>query len=426
MPREILLPELAESVVEGEIQKWLVAEGDRVALDQPLVEVMTDKATVELPSPCAGVLWKLLVREGQVVPVHAPIALLLEEGESAETATAATAASGTAPRPDGSLFKPSEHREAIKNPFLASRTRATPVARRMARELGVDLGRVTGSGPLGRVRVEDVEAAAGRAGAARGGDVAGFPPPVPYHTPKGYQHLEERKPLRGLRRAIARQMVASHLYTVRTLVVDEADFTALGELRARRRAEAESQGVRLAYLPFLFRALGHALERFPELNCSLDERTQEIVFKRYCNLGMAVATEDGLVVPVVRDVRAKSLLALARETQDLAQRAQQRRLTPEELTGSSFTVTSIGKVGTLFSFPIINVPDAAILGVHTIKRRPVGLEESDGAGEQVAIRSMAYLSRSFDHRLVEGATAATFLQELIRLLERPDQTALEA
>src|SRR5439155_1434373 len=169
-----------------------------------------------------------------------------------------------------------------------------------------------------------------------------------------------------------------------------------------------------------------ALERFPELNCSLDERTQEIVFKRYCNLGMAVATEDGLVVPVVRDVRAKSLLALARETQDLAQRAQQRRLTPEELTGSSFTVTSIGKVGTLFSFPIINVPDAAILGVHTIKRRPVGLEESDGAGEQVAIRSMAYLSLSFDHRLLDGATAATFLQELIRLLERPDQTALQA
>jgi len=361
MLKEIVLPELAESVVEGEIQRWLVAVGDRVAKDQPIVEVMTDKATVELPSPMAGVVQKLLAREGQVVPVHTPIALILVAGED-ETAGPESHAA-----PDASLFKPSEHEETIKNPFLTPRGRTTPIARRTA-----------------------------------------FPAPPAYRSPPGYETREERIPLAGVRRAIAKQMALSHLHTVRTLVVDEADWSALGAIRGE-----------YSYLPFVLRAVARALVRFPALNSSLDERAQEIVLKRYYNLGVAVNTEAGLVVPVIRDVDTKTVPVLAGEIESIARRAREGGLTPAELEGSTFTVSSIGNVGTLFSFPIINVPDAAILGVHTIQRRPVVVEE--GGREQVVVRDMVYLSLSFDHRLVDGHAAASFLRELIDLLEHPHQ-----
>jgi pyruvate dehydrogenase E2 component (dihydrolipoamide acetyltransferase) len=235
--------------------------------------------------------------------------------------------------------------------------------------------------------------------------------------------LEERVPIRGVRRAIVDQMVASHLHTVRTLVVDEVDMTNLRQLRERLKPLGEARGVRLTYLPFIFRALAIILEKFSLLNSSLDEQRQEIVLKRYCHLGLAVSTDAGLMVPVVRDVGTKSLLTLAGEIEDLANRARQGKLAPAELVGSTFTVTSIGNVGTLFTFPIINVPNAAILGVHTMKRRPVVVEEN--GKEAVAIRDMLYLSLSFDHRLIDGATAAAFLQELIGLLQQPEQLSTE-
>lgn len=419
MPKEILLPELAESVVEGEIQKWLVAEGDTIAKDQPIVEVMTDKATVELPSPYAGVVHKLLVREGQVVKVHAPIAVVLEAGESAPATIPETPRpeAATAPAPDASLFKPSEGHSPIKNPFLARRVRATPAARKIAKDRGIDLASVVGSGPYGRIRVSDLDRTAPAPRASSG------PPALPYHSPAGYEHLEERVPIRGVRRAIVDQMVASHLHTVRTLVVDEVDMTNLRQLRERLKPLGEARGVRLTYLPFIFRALAIILEKFSLLNSSLDEQRQEIVLKRYCHLGLAVSTDAGLMVPVVRDVGTKSLLTLAGEIEDLANRARQGKLAPAELVGSTFTVTSIGNVGTLFTFPIINVPNAAILGVHTMKRRPVVVEEN--GKEAVAIRDMLYLSLSFDHRLIDGATAAAFLQELIGLLQQPEQLSTE-
>ena len=415
MTREILLPELAESIVEAEIQRWMVAVGDRVTKDQPIVEVMTDKATVELPSPWTGIVEALLVAEGAVVPIHAPLARLAVEGDAP-----ASAADPPEPARDASLFSPSETRETIRNPFVGARPRATPAARRVANDLGVDLGTVPGSGPAGRIRTADVRTAAG----ARDPGGPRLPPPAPYRTPAGYEDRETRVPLRGLRRAIAQQMTASHLHTVRTLVVDEADVTALGAARDRMQPAAEAAGVKLTYLPFVLQALAAVLDRFPALSSSLDAETQEIVLKRYCNLGIAVATEAGLMVPVVRDVKGQSLLALAATVTDRARRAREGRLTPEELTGSTFTVTSIGNVGSLFTFPIINVPDAAILGVHTAKRRPVA-RVVDGV-ERVVVRDMVYLSLSFDHRLVDGFEAATFLQAVIRLLEDPDRLALEA
>ncbi|MCS7058711.1 MAG: 2-oxo acid dehydrogenase subunit E2 [Meiothermus sp.] len=454
MPKEVVLPELAESVVEGEVLRWLVNEGEPLKKDQPFVEVMTDKVTVELPSPYEGVLLQKLVKEGEVVPVHTPIALIAEPGEAAALMPQTSAPSvqaqeersivepGPVAEDDGaslSLFKPDGKPEQVKNPFTRPtplqttpaqpprRVVAVPAARKLARELGLDIAQVPGSGPGGRVRVEDVRAYAAKqtqppsAEPAAPKPLAGFPPPVQYKPPKGYEDRETRVPLRGLRRVIAQQMVASHLYTVRTLSVDEADLTELVALRERLRPEAEAQGVRLSYLPFIFKALAVALKKFPALNSSLDEARQEVVLKQYVNIGMAVATEGGLIVPVVKDVERKSLLELAREINNLAERARTGKLSPEEVSGSTFSVTNIGSIGALFSFPIINVPDAAILGVHSIQKRPVVNEH-----DQVVVRQMMYLSLSFDHRLIDGAEAARFCKELIRLLEKPERLLLEA
>jgi 2-oxoisovalerate dehydrogenase E2 component (dihydrolipoyl transacylase) len=453
MPKEILMPELAESVVEGEILKWLVEEGDYLKKDQPFVEVMTDKVTVELPSPYEGVLLKKLAKEGQVVKVHAPIALIAEPGEAVEGVKEAPPVQaveeraivepGLPPkeeREDLSLFRPDPTEVAVKNPFLAERPKeargrvlAVPAARKLARELGIPIEAVPGSGPLGRVRVEDVRAYAEKLKAPPSPAPApaspppqeapapvGFPPPPRYASPKGYEHLEERVPLRGIRRTIAQGLWQSHLYTVRTLNVDEADLTELVALRERLKGEAEAQGVKLTYLPFIVKAVVRALKKYPMLNTSLDEERGEVVYKRYYHIGIAVATERGLIVPVVRDADRKSLLELAREIALLSQKAREGRLAPEEVSGSTFTITNIGSVGATLSFPIINVPEAAILGVHSIRKRPWVMP--DGS---IQARDIMFLSLSFDHRLVDGAEAAMFTREVIRLLEKPETLMLE-
>ncbi|GGR72941.1 dihydrolipoamide acetyltransferase component of pyruvate dehydrogenase complex [Deinococcus seoulensis] len=517
--KEILLPELAESVVEGEILKWLVSEGDTIVLEQPLCEVMTDKVTVELPSPVAGVLHRRLAGEGDVVAVHAAIALIDETGGAAPQASAPAPApqvtATQAPsiqaqeereqiagaqqdedrggsiveaghltgKPDddaSSLFRAFASDEQVQVQGLGvrgtsaaqaaaqtvtqparadGRVLAVPAARQLARELNVTLTDVRGSGPNGRIRVGDVlahhqassaapatastgtaapaaastgtaapvaaatpaaQAAPPAAPAAKG--AGGMPvAPVQYRTPRGYEHLEDRVPLRGMRRAISNQMQASHLYTVRTLTVDEVNLTKLVEFRARVKDDAAAAGVKLSYLPFIFRAVAAALRKYPSLNTSFDEATQEIVQKRYYNVGMAVATDAGLTVPVIRDVNHKSLFDLAREVTDVAARAQAGKLQADELAGSTFSVTNIGSIGALFSFPIINVPDAAILGVHSIVKRPI-VDEYDN----IVVAHMMYLSLSFDHRLVDGAEAARFCKEVIRLLENPDRLMLEA
>ncbi|ACO47383.1 dihydrolipoamide acetyltransferase family protein [Deinococcus deserti] len=502
--KEVLLPELAESVVEGEILKWLVQEGDTIALEQPLCEVMTDKVTVELPSPVAGVLRQRLANEGDVVAVHAAIALIDETGGGASSSapsamqaiqdTAESPATADAQLPpqaqeereqiggsiveashlpkadddSSSLFKAFASDEQVKVQGLGGRTPApqgaaqpvrndgrvlaVPAARQLARELGLDLNRIQGSGPNGRIRVSDVlaqtqgqtasstaassmpasapapqpastaQAAAQPAPASSKAAQGGLPvAPVQYRTPKGYEHLEDRVPLRGMRRAISNQMVASHLYTVRTLTVDEVNLTRLVEFRNRVKDEAKAADVKLSYLPFIFKAVAVALRKYPSLNTSFDEATQEIVQKRYYNMGMAVATDAGLTVPVLKDVGRKSVFELAREVVDLAGRAQAGKLQPDELAGSTFSITNIGSIGALFSFPIINVPDAAILGVHSIVKRPI-VDEDDN----IVVAHMMYLSLSFDHRLVDGAEAARFCKEVIRLLENPDRLMLEA
>jgi 2-oxoisovalerate dehydrogenase E2 component (dihydrolipoyl transacylase) len=483
MAKEFLLPELAESVVEGEIVRWIVAEGQAVKRDDPIIEVMSDKVTVELPSPYTGVLEKHLVKEGDVVPVNTPIARIAEkaEGEQGRGGAGEKAIGVTSdvrpgfeiraddvsqksvgavehknhPSDDGdkhSLFQAVQAaenepvvqiRRGSSTPMPQPRTTsvrdrvlAVPAARSLARELGIDIASVPGSGPNGRVRVEDVKGfAQSGVRSDRVGQRAESQQPseprtsnpepsfkaIQYKTPQGYEGLEQRLPVRGLRRAISQQMVASHLQSVRTLHVDEADMTELVKLRERLKPFAEKQNVKLSYLPFMMKAVVTALKAFPMLNASLDETTNEIVRKSYYNLGMAVAMEAGLVVPVIHDVDKKSVLDLAQNVQDLAAKARANKLTSEEVRGGTFSITNIGSLGGLFSFPIINVPEAAILGVHSIKKRPVVLED-----DSIVARQMVYLSLSFDHRLVDGAEAAMFTGYLIELLEQPERLMLEA
>jgi len=492
MHKDVVLPELAESVVEGEVTAWLVEVGAHVDADEPLVEVMTDKVTVELPSPFGGVLVDQVAAVGEVVAVGAVLGRIDEAAEvrstesavsTGDAADAADAGPGVPDTPgeaveaeveaavdeaggpssdpaevavdvsadadrgdERSLFRAdtsatggpvlqvrrgatgattSERRapaaaEAPRGAF--GRVVAVPAARRLARELGVPIEQVEGSGPSGRVRVADVERHGGtRATAGAAAGAGGMPPAPRYQTPAGFEDRETRTPLRGLRRVIAQQLSASHLHTVRALHVDEADVSALVRLRETLKLRAEARGAKLSYLPFVMKAVFHALRAFPALNTSLDEATGEVVHKDYVNLGLAVATEAGLVVPVIREAHRRTLIDLAAETQRLADLARRGALAPDDVRGSSFTITNIGSIGGLFSFPIINAPDAAILGVHSIKKRPVVLED-----DTIVARPMLYLSLSFDHRLVDGAEAARFTSHVIDLLQTPEAFLLDA
>lgn len=359
---ELTLPDIGEGIAEGEIVRWLVAEGDRVREDDLLVEVLTDKANVEIPSPVSGTLVRIVAQPGQVVQVGEVMAVLEVAGEAAESPE--TGPSG------GDVL-------------------AVPAVRRLAKELGVEISSVRGTGPGGRVTEQDVRAAAGQ---APGTDA-------------------DRIPFRGRRRMAARKMSLSKSKIPHALLVDEVDATNLMAMREALREIGEREGVRITILPLILQAVVSALERHPAINATLDEERGEIVrWKRY-DLGVAIDAEDGLVVPVIRDAGGKTVVELAREIERLAEGARGGRLAPSEISGSTFTVTSIGSIGGLFSYPVINPPEAAILGLHKIVRRPVVRE-----GEIVA-RDMLYLSLSFDHRLIDGGTATRFMNDLVLRIE---------
>lgn len=389
MPIELKLPDVGEGIAEGEIVRWLVAEGTPVKEDDPLVEVLTDKANVEIPSPVTGTLVKILAQAGRIVKVGETLALI--EPEAARSA--ATPAGGplpSAPRDPSPGVAPGETRKE------GAGVLATPVVRKLAKDLGVELGTVAGTGPGGRVTEGDVRRSAGAK--------------APSSLPAGGS-AEERVPFRGMRRMIARKMVEAKTRVPHALLVDEADVSGILAERAKLREMGEREGVRITILPFLMKAAVDALKLHPAMNSSLDEAREEIVLKKTFDIGMAVDTGEGLVVPVVRNADAKSVIELAMEIERLSAGARDGTLAPGDLSGGTFTVTSIGSIGGLFSYPVINVPEAAILAAHKIVTRPVV------RGGEIVPRDMMYLSLSFDHRIVDGGAATRFLNEIVRRIE---------
>jgi pyruvate/2-oxoglutarate dehydrogenase complex dihydrolipoamide acyltransferase (E2) component len=377
------LPDLGEGVAEAEIDRWLVEEGDEVAEDEPLVEVITDKATVEIPSPFAGAVTRILVAAGEVVPVGTPLVTI---GEDASSPVQPEGGDGT-----------------------GSEVKATPPVRRLARALGVDLGRLTGSGPEGRVLQADVEAAA-----ELEPDTVGAEQVV-----KPESESERRVPLRGVRRAVAERMAEAHRLVPAVTHVEECDVTELDATR-RLANERAPDGARLTYLPFIIKAAVMALKSHPALNATLDETRREIVFHDRYDIGVAVDTPEGLVVPVVHDADHKNLQAIAAEVDELAARARAGTIAADDLRGGTFTITSPGRFGGLLATPIVLHPQSSILGVHRATERPV---VRDG---QVVIRKIMNLSVSFDHRVLDGMTAAQFALEVTELLEHPAVLAMGA
>jgi pyruvate dehydrogenase E2 component (dihydrolipoyllysine-residue acetyltransferase) len=361
MAYEFKLPDLGEGLTEGEIARWLVSEGQEVAEDDPLVEIQTDKTTVEIPSPAAGKVARILVEEGQVVPVGTVLVVIGEDGPSpVEVAPAAhDVARGTS---------------ASSPPRVKAPVRATPLVRSIARELGVELSALSGSGPNGSVTEGDVRAAAGA---------------LPSEG--------RREPLRGVRRQISEHLTRAHREIPAVTFVEQCDFTELDRARI---------------VPLVLRAAAVTLTEFPELNARL-EGDEIVYFDRY-DVGFAVQTDEGLVVPVVRGCDTASLDELEAEAKRLAEAAREGKLKPEELRGSTFTVTSAGKLGGLFVTPLINHPEVGILGVHRIRPTPV---VRDG---EVVVRELGHLSLTFDHRIVDGARAAEFTLAVIARLEQSE------
>jgi pyruvate dehydrogenase E2 component (dihydrolipoamide acetyltransferase) len=428
MAYEFKLPDIGEGVVEGEIVKWLVKEGDVVTEDQPLVEVMTDKATVTIPSPKRGKVVKRYGDEGSIAKVHAPLIALDVEGEgakpaapapkAAEAAPAPAAKAAPAPAPAGNGATAAASVELKNDKVLA-----TPVTRRIAREANVDLSSISGTGPQGRVLKRDVLAALERGAAPTPAAPAvaqapSAPAPVaaPSVTPTA---ADERVPLRGLRKAIFKKMTQSEQFAVPFTYVDEVDMTDLVALRERINKRLEKEGTKLTFLPFITKALIAALRKFPNLNALMDEEKQELIVKRAYNIGIGVATDNGLTVAVLHDADKRTLGGIAKELERLGKAARENKLSMQELSGGTFTITSLGKDGGMFATPVINHPEVAILGIHRIEDRPVVINK------EIVIRSRMYMSCSFDHRLIDGHVGAAFVSEVKRYLEDPDLLLLE-
>jgi pyruvate dehydrogenase E2 component (dihydrolipoamide acetyltransferase) len=401
MVYEFRLPDIGEGIAEGEVVKWHVKEGIEVKENDPLVEIMTDKVNVEISSPKKGTILKLMAKEGEVVKVGQVLLAIEEKGEQTTITTSALPTFENSTKSYVETKVPS----AGSSVAVAQRPHeilATPATRKLARDLDIDLSQVQGTGPGGRVLESDIHRFK-KSGAQA--------PTVAAPTPENGG--EERIPLRGIRRKMAERMVISKHTAAHVTHVDEIDMTEIVQLRYKTKEFFEKRGGKLTYLPFIIKALIPALMQYPYLNATLDDKREEIVLKKYYNIGVATNTEQGLVVPVLKGADHKSITQLADEIIRLSDRARTGQLTLDEIQGSTFTITNIGGIGGLFATPIINYPEVAILGVHKITKRPIVQED------RIVIRDMTYLSLSFDHRVLDGAMAAEFMNVIKQRLEDP-------
>ena len=416
MAYEFKFPDIGEGLTEGEIVRWLIKEGDEIKEGQPLVEVETDKALAEIPSPRTGVILKILAKEKEIVKVGQVIVIFGEKGESLAP---------TAPRPSvgvvGELEEapeevsaPPARLEAPKPAFISEHVQATPAVRALAKELGVGIDQVKGTGPEGRVLEKDIRQVV----EAKEKPVEEVKRPTKVKKYDLYGYVD-RIPLRGVRRSIAKAMVKSKYTAPHVSAMDEADVTELWKIREKEKKGAEARGIKLTILPFIIKAAIAGLSEHPYLNASLDDENEEIILKKYFNIGVATDTPEGLMVPVVKNAKEKSILQLAEELTQLTEKARNRTIDLADMKGGTFTITNYGAIGGIFGTPIINYPEVAILGVGRIKDMPV---VRDG---KIEIRKILSLSLSFDHRVVDGAEAARFLNTVISHIEDPDLILLE-
>lgn len=424
MAIDVKLPELGEGVTEGELIKWLVKVGDTVKADQPVAEVMTDKATVEVPTPIAGTVKELKFKEGEVIAVEKTI-LLLEAGAGA------VATPPTAPKPQPQApatattavavpqkVAPTSNATAAVSfspPVADSKVLATPSTRRLARETQVDINSLKGSGLAGRVTRDDVLSSSG--GSVGGGlDVYsnGGGLQIPTRAPLASGPMEERVPLRGIRKKIAENLQAAKQIIPHFTLMDEADVTSLVALRESLKETAEKSKTKITYLPFVMKALVATIREFPMFNASIDDHSSEIVYKKYFNLGFAADTPNGLVVPVIKNADQKSILEISREIVDLSTRAREGKLKPDEMKGATITITNIGSVGGSYATPIINHPEVAILGMYKISDR-LFLRPDGTVGSQKVMN----FTVTCDHRLIDGAVAANFLKSFNAKIQNP-------
>ena len=449
---EVRMPALGESVTEGTVTTWLKSVGDAVDADEPLLEVSTDKVDSEVPSPVAGFLAEIRVPEDETVEVGTVVAIISSSAPSAapvaQAAAPATPAAPAAPVAPVAPTAPAAPAAPVApaapsapvDPFPNASTLAqtaaaapvvetpavvtgsayvTPIVRKLARELGVDLASVSGTGVGGRVRREDIEAAAAAARAAVAAPAAPVAPAAPAAPATA---VREPSPLRGttekmsrLRQTIARRMVESLQTAAQLTTVIEVDVTKVAAMRARSKdAFLAKHGTKLTFLPFFVKAATEALAYHPKINATINDK--EVTYFDYEHVGIAVDTPRGLLVPVIKNAGDKDIAGIAASINDLAARTRDSKIGPDELSGSTFTVTNTGSGGALFDTPVLNMPETAILGVGTIVKRPVVMKGADGA-DVIAIRSMVYLSLSYDHRLVDGADASRFLMDVKKRLE---------
>lgn len=438
MAFEFKLPDIGEGVHEGEISRWLVQAGETVREDQPMVEVMTDKVTVEITSPVAGTVSSLLYKEGDTVRVGS-IIITIEDGvtasapaKAAKEAAPVAVAAATKPQEVNGHSKPAPVSSVAVAPMpscqpnvTSGKVLAAPAARKLARSMGIDLAVVTGSGPNGRIRKRDVLSAGSgsAAGSAVASAVSSAPQVAPLAVPTFMASGEtKRVPYSGMRRKIGDHLVKSKTTAPHFTYVEEADMTELHRIRETLAPTAETQGVKLTYLPFIVKAVIEGLKRYPKLNSTLDEAAGEIIMKGDYHIGVAVAIDDGLIVPVVKNAGQKSILEIAADISSLSQKARQNKLALDDIQGGTFTLTSIGSIGGIFSAPIVNQPEVAIMGIQKIEKRPV--VRTVNGEDAIVIRQMTYLSISGDHRVVDGAEVALFMKEVIGWLEEPSRLLL--
>ncbi|GIW21962.1 MAG: dihydrolipoyllysine-residue acetyltransferase component of pyruvate dehydrogenase complex [Candidatus Sericytochromatia bacterium] len=405
------LPDIGEGIAEGEIVKWLVKEGDIVKEDQPIFEVMTDKATVEIPSPTNGIVSKILAKEGDIVPVG-KVVIVIDDNSKKDELLKEINKEITTNFIIIDDKKNNQDNEKIK-------VLATPATRKYAREKGVDISKIKGTGNNGRVTKEDIdnylksykkEEIPLMKSLIVSESSAKSKEEKYYYE---YNQNEERIPFKGLRKKIAQNLSNSVKNVPHFMIADELDVTELVNLRNELKEIALKQDIKLTYLPFIIKAVIYSLKEFPVLNSTLDEENNQLILKKYYNIGFAVATTEGLIVPVIKDADKKSILELAKEIQVLSQETRTGKVSLENLKGGTFTITNIGSIGGIVSAPIVNYPEVAILAVNKIVKKPVVINN------EIKIRDTLCLSMSCDHRIVDGAIASLFLNKLIELLQNP-------